>query len=150
MTVKVIPMKGLDAILKTLVSRLLGIITASLWGQGGWKQLDSDSVVLKTQPWRGSLSPWMKKKYWNCHCNRLLEKISTHNRWSNRGKENVHNIQLQTWIQGDGEQHEAHIMKKKIIKNYRKKASREELVMHHITMFQSTNACIYNCGPISL
>jgi hypothetical protein len=28
--VKVIPMKSLDAILKTLVSRLLGIITASL------------------------------------------------------------------------------------------------------------------------
>jgi len=29
MTVKVIAMKGLDAILKTLVSRLLGIIRAS-------------------------------------------------------------------------------------------------------------------------
>jgi hypothetical protein len=30
MTVKVTPMKGLDAVLKTLVSRLLGIIMAVL------------------------------------------------------------------------------------------------------------------------
>jgi len=131
--VKVIPMKGLNAILKTLVSRLLGIITASLWSQGGWKQLESDSLVLKTQSRCCSLSPWMKKRYWNCLWNRLLEKIWDHNRWSNRGKENVHNVQLQACIQGDGEQHEAHIMKKKRIKNYRKKASREELVMRSTT-----------------
>ena len=40
-------------------------------------------------------------------------------------------MQLQIWIQGDGEQHEAHIVKKKRRKNYGRKASREGLLGTH-------------------